>query len=120
MHARVFHISEMIKAEPWHDWTVAAMAAEVGISPQHFARQFRYKMGSPPHAYVTEHRLKMACELLSVQHPIPSIDEVAVKCGFPNANNFARVFKQHNGLTPTEFRALSWEIHQSNSQNDDK
>ncbi|MEU3843673.1 AraC family transcriptional regulator [Streptomyces sp. NPDC028635] len=51
-------------AEPARRWTVAALAAESGVSRALFAKRFTEIMGRPPLAYVTECRMDEAEALL--------------------------------------------------------
>ncbi|MDB5970126.1 MAG: hypothetical protein JWQ90_2576 [Hydrocarboniphaga sp.] len=77
--------------------TVEAMAARVGLSVAHFAREFKRSMGSTPWAYVLEQRLIMARDLL-LQGTAPGT--VAHQCGFADQSHLCRAVKTRFGLTP--------------------
>ena len=34
------------------------------------------------------------------------ISEIALECGYADANYFTRVFTEHEGISPTEYRSL--------------
>ena len=53
--------------------------------------------------YLLTIRLDYAKELLSTGKY--SIGQVALKCGYDDANNFSRTFKRETGQKPTEYAA---------------
>ena len=57
-------VSEYIRAHLADEITLDTLAASVNLSTFHFARSFRATTGLPPHAFVTEHRLMVARDLL--------------------------------------------------------
>ncbi|MHB8521097.1 MAG: helix-turn-helix domain-containing protein [Limisphaerales bacterium] len=86
------------------------LASIAGLSPYHFARQFRRAAGLPPHEYVTRLRVERAKELLL--RPFASLADVAVQAGFYDQSHLARHFKRRFSLTPMAFvrRALDRKI----------
>lgn len=52
--------------------------------------------------YLSNYRLGKAKLLL--EHDYGKITEIAEKCGFANANYFAKVFRDATGMTPVEYR----------------
>jgi AraC family transcriptional regulator len=79
------------------------LAALVGVSARHFERAFRQSMGSAPHAYLTERRLRRARALL-INLPELSVEHIALQLGFSSSSHFSTAFRRHTGLTPTQFR----------------
>jgi AraC family transcriptional regulator len=79
------------------------LAQEAGISPFHFARQFKKTIGQSPMQFVQLFRIDRAKQQLA-DPKIPMID-IALRCGFADQAHFSRVFKQATGLTPKVFRA---------------
>jgi AraC-like DNA-binding protein len=78
------------------------LAAAACLSPFHFARLFRNRMGVPPYRFLSTMRLERAKMLLmntSVQ-----LSEIALVCQFSNQTNFTRAFRQFAGVTPNVFR----------------
>ena len=53
--------------------------------------------------FINECRLEYAVNLLNDQPSLP-ISQVALSCGFSDANYFGRKFKARFGLSPTQFR----------------
>lgn len=58
----------MLHHEPARPWTVAALAAETGVSRAAFARRFTALVGEPPMSYLTGWRLSLAADLLREPH----------------------------------------------------
>ena len=79
------------------------MAAELNLSPYHFARQFKALMGVAPHQYFLRMRLDEAKRLL-VQGPAQPIAMIAQQTGFTDQAYLTRQFRNRFGLTPAKFR----------------
>ncbi|WP_219471908.1 AraC family transcriptional regulator, partial [Nonomuraea rhizosphaerae] len=54
----------MLHNNPAHPWTVATLAAQVGVSRASLARRFTDLVGEPPMAFLTDWRLALAGDLL--------------------------------------------------------
>lgn len=77
-------------------------AALVGMSSGYLSKIFKEKAGIGFQEYLTEVRMKKACELLdNIQ--FKSYD-VAFYVGYDNPKNFSRAFKAYFGITPKEYR----------------
>ena len=83
--------------------SVDELAAEAGLSPSHFSRLFKETIGQSPHRFVMSYRVEQARKLLA--DPELPLVTVAVRCGFSDQAHFSRTFKQHQGTTPTAYRA---------------
>ena len=59
---------------------------------------------STPNNYLTNLRIRRA-KLLLVQTSL-SVTDIAAQCGYADRNYFARLFKKHTDMTPTEFRTI--------------
>jgi len=91
-----------IAAHPSFDHSVPGLAARAGLSPRHFARLFRSEVGVTPAAWIESARVSAARRLLESRHDAPK--QVAVRCGFANADTLRRAFARHVGVTPAEYR----------------
>lgn len=81
-----------------------AVAAAVGISGRHLSRVFAEAGTSVPH-FVLTRRLEAARTLLTrPAAPVPTIAEVARRCGFASAAHFSRAFRSRYGERPTDVR----------------
>lgn len=81
---------------------LAVIAGAAGLSPSHFARQFRAAIGSAPHQYLMHLRTERAKRLLS-ETTQPVVD-IAFACGFANQEHLTRLFKRFSGVTPAAYR----------------
>jgi transcriptional regulator GlxA family with amidase domain len=95
-------VQRFIAAHPADDHSVDSLAARAGLSPRHFARLFRNEVGMTPAAWVETARVSAARRLLESGRDAPK--QVAVRCGFANADTLRRSFAKHVGVTPAEYR----------------
>ena len=92
-----------IRRKPDHCWSVAEMAAEAGLSRDHFSRIFKRKIGRSPEEFITDARVAMAKEQLTFSTlPLKRISQL---CGYSSPQFFSRQFKEKTGMTPGTFRA---------------
>jgi AraC family transcriptional regulator len=77
------------------------MADTAGLSPFHFARQFKISMGYSPYQFVLRQRIERAKQLLIQGEK--SLADIAVEVGFYDQSHFAQQFKRHCGITPKKF-----------------
>ena len=83
--------------------SLATMAAEVGLSPQHFARLFKASFGTTPHAFVETLRLDAAVAALRRERSVP-IAAVAAACGFSSQSHMTELMRRRLGTTPSQVR----------------
>jgi AraC family transcriptional regulator, regulatory protein of adaptative response / DNA-3-methyladenine glycosylase II len=83
-------------------WTMASLAARLGVTDRHLRRLFVQQHGVSPLDYATTHRLLFAKHLLTdTQLPIAS---VALQCGFQSVRRFQAAFGDRYRMTPTALR----------------
>ncbi len=100
--AALQELQRWVAANPAMDHSVASLGKRLGLSPRHFARLFRREVGVTPAAWVEEARVDAARRLLEQGHEAPK--QVAVNCGFADADTLRRAFARHVGVTPAEYR----------------
>jgi AraC-like DNA-binding protein len=88
--------------EPGRDWTVAALAAEGGLSRAPFARRFTALLGRPPLTYLTWWRMTVAAGLL--RSTGLTVGSVAGRVGYGSEFAFATAFKRRFGVSPGRYR----------------
>lgn len=82
--------------------TVEAIADRLAIHRSTFFREFRRQHGVGPSHYLQTRRLQRALTLLrATEQPVA---DIAVTCGFADANYFAKVVRRFTGLSPRAFR----------------
>lgn len=84
------------------DLKIEELAGQMGISIEHFIRQFKHHFGISPKAYHTRARLQEAAR--SLRDGSRSIKSIAYSTGFSDPKSFARRFKQHLGVKPSDLR----------------
>lgn len=82
--------------------TLNDMARAAGLSPMHFAAQFRITTGHSPHQYLLLRRMEEAKRLMA--EPNRSLLDVALDIGFQTQSHFTSVFKRLTGKTPGQWR----------------
>ncbi|WP_407116383.1 GlxA family transcriptional regulator [Bradyrhizobium sp. LMG 9283] len=100
--AALQELQRWVAANPGLDHSVASLAARMDISPRHFARLFRAEIGTTPATWVEEARVNAARRLLELGNEAPK--QVALHCGFADADTLRRAFARHVGVTPAEYR----------------
>lgn len=90
-----------------HCWDITSqeMAHRVHLSPTHFSRVFHKVMDKTFSRFLNDHRMTTASTLL--HQSSMTIAQVAQRCGFSRQSYFTRLFKEHCGMTPTQFRSNS-------------
>jgi AraC-like DNA-binding protein len=78
------------------------LARQMGLSNEHFIRQFKHHFGMSPKAYHTRARLQEAARALrGSDKPIKA---VAYDLGFGDPKSFTRRFRHHLGVKPSDLR----------------
>ncbi len=84
--------------------SLADFAAATGSSRYQILRRFSRELGITPHAYLTQHRVKRAKDMIVAGSPLA---EVAIACGFSDQSHLNRVFSRQFGLTPGAFASIA-------------
>ena len=83
---------------------ITAIASEFALSHVQFIRRFKAAFGRTPSEHIAHLRIERAKGLLTqTSYPIKSI---AQKCGFESEYYFSNFFRQHCGLSPTQYRTM--------------
>lgn len=80
------------------------LAAVAGYSIPHFHRVFTAQVGESAASYIRRLRMERAGRKLRMG--AVDITEVALAAGYDSHAAFSKAFKQHFGLSPSEFRQL--------------
>ncbi len=79
-----------------------------GYSAEHVARQTRRFLGKTPTDVVNAARLEWAAQRLGECDD--AVVDVALECGFGNLAHFYRLFRNHYGTSPAEYRRRQQEL----------
>lgn len=78
------------------------VASQHGMSIRNFMRRFQNATGDKPLHYLQRLRIETARNLLGTTRR--SIKSVSYDVGYDDASFFARLFRQHTGVSPNEYR----------------
>jgi len=82
-------------------WTLAEIAAEVGVSPVYLTQVFQQVEALPLYRYQLRLRLARALDLLGEYDDLTML---GLDLGFSSHSHFTSVFRQAYGRTPAEFQ----------------
>jgi transcriptional regulator GlxA family with amidase domain len=85
------------------DLSVEALAKRALLSPRHFARTFKERVGLAPAAFVEEARLAEAGRRLS--SGTARVDGVGRSVGYASDDVFRRAFERRFGVSPSAYRS---------------
>jgi AraC family transcriptional regulator len=93
---------ERLRSDSDADVSLAALAADAGLSRFHFCRAFKESTGLSPHAWLRQHQLEQAMNLL--RSTDDSIVSIAAVLGYSSQTAFAAAFRKLTGETPSDWR----------------
>jgi len=99
-HRALSRFMDLLREQACADVALEDLAERAGISADHARELFRQRNGVAPVEYRTSLRMTHARDLLA--NTVLNVKEVALKCGYPDAQYFSRVFKAHFGVSPVE------------------
>ena len=85
-----------------HQWSVAEMAALVGLGTTAFTEKVKNFTGFSPLNYLITIRISEAIKLL--KRPDIHLTDIALDTGFYSSQHFSTTFKKLTGYTPSQFR----------------
>lgn len=83
---------------------VADYAAMLHVSPNHLNKAVKGATGKPAVQWISE-AILLEAKVLLYQSNL-SVGEIAAQIGFFDQSYFSRMFKKHEGVTPSEFRRM--------------
>jgi AraC family transcriptional regulator len=93
---------ERLHSDSDADVSLAALASDAGLSRFHFCRAFKESTGLSPHAWLRQHRLEQAMNML--RDTDASVVSVAAALGYASQTAFAAAFRKLTGETPSDWR----------------
>ena len=102
---RIRRAVELIRSTPRRGISIATLAREAGLSRAHFYRLFQRSTQVSPHVYLNVVRMELAVK--SVVDSSESLAAVSDALGFAAPAHFTRFFREHAGVKPSEFRAVT-------------
>ncbi|MGY4567820.1 AraC family transcriptional regulator [Bradyrhizobium sp. USDA 3256] len=93
---------ERLRSDSDADVSLAALATDAGLSRFHFCRAFKESTGLSPHAWLRQHRLEQAMNML--RDTDASVVSIAAALGYGSQTAFAAAFRKLTGETPSDWR----------------
>lgn len=93
------------------EFSVESLSDAIGLSRAQMYRRCKQLTGNSPIELLRIQRMKRAGQLLSTTGQ--NVSEVTYLCGFTSPSYFTKCFKEHYGMSPTDFVRH----HQSNKHN---
>ena len=85
------------------DVALGELARMAGFSARQLQRKFKAAFGVGPQQFLIKTRLLAGCHALRESQQ--TMAEIAYACGFSDQSAFARHFRLHIGMTPSQFRS---------------
>lgn len=95
---RMLDIVHYLDAHLTEDISIDALSEKFYLSRYHMMRRFREETGTTIHAYISDHRLMLARDLIG--QGVPATD-ACFQCGFGSYSSFSRAYGKFFGTTPT-------------------
>lgn len=101
-HPQLSNALAAIHNQPERAWTVEDLADCCCMSRSKFASLFHQCVGQSPLAYLQQHRLNLASQLL--RHSQTTIKQIAHDVGYRSETAFSQSFKRQFNISPTQYR----------------
>ena len=98
----VREVQRYIESHFAEDLRISDLAKAFYMNHCYMTHLFKKQVGYSPKQYLLLNRLSYAQELLE-NSDLP-VSQIAFQCGFGDANNFIRAFRESFGLSPSQFR----------------
>ncbi len=81
-----------------------ALLNDSGYSEDYIRAQFKNISGKTPNEYLTEIRIRHACNLIDIYKKAMSLTDVAELCGYTDYIYFSRKFRSVKGQSPQKYK----------------
>lgn len=105
---RVRRAVNWLRARPGEALDINALSKVAGLSRAHLFERFKHVTGLTPAMFLNTLRMEAAHPML--MHYDRPLVEVGEELGFSAAANFTRFFRQHQGITPSEYRRVTRQV----------
>ena len=101
---RIAYAISYIKEHLTENISIDKLVDKACMSKSHFFKIFKNTLGISPIDYITSERIKLSKKL--IKNTNSQIAEIAYQSGFNNASYFNKKFKEHELITPSEFKQV--------------
>ncbi|MFQ7501476.1 MAG: helix-turn-helix domain-containing protein, partial [Blautia coccoides] len=95
-------ITEWIQSHFDQPLTVRGLAEKFGYHPTYLSALIKQYTGYPLVTYINRTRISVSKNLLN-SHSL-TIRQISSMCGFTDEKHFMKLFRQFEGMTPTQYR----------------
>lgn len=99
---QIREVQQFIEENFSQDLKIADLAQRFYMNHCYLTHLFKKQVGYSPKQYLLLNRLSYGQELLETTGL--SVSQIASRCGFGDANNFIRAFRESFGVPPNQFR----------------
>lgn len=92
---------DCIHSEYMNPLTIEDIAKRLNLDRSYFSTLFKKTVGVSPKQYLLDYRMNMAASLLTDNRK--SVSVTATSVGYSDVYTFSKMFKQHFGISPTEY-----------------
>ena len=104
MHLFSKNIKEYIEENYYSpDLNIITIGLAFNLSGQYLSKLFKLQTNEKLHEYINKIRIQKATKLLLEDKHL-TINNISHKIGYLNTNNFIRIFKKYESVTPGEYR----------------
>ena len=98
-------IKKLVTENPCMDLSLTKLSDVMNLSQSYISRVFKQKTGISYVEYVTNMRIEYSKKLL--KQTDMSISEISDKLGYGNSQYYIKIFKNHIGITPGQYKSAS-------------
>lgn len=98
---RLTEARQRLIADPEQTIPLRDLARQVGLNEHKLKHGFRQMFGNSVYAYLQDHRMRLAAELLAQDGG--TVTDVALAVGYSNPAHFAKLFRRHFGIAPSRY-----------------
>ena len=102
MDPRIRQAIALMKQDVMREFDIDALAHKTGLSRAHFFTLFQRNTQVTPQVYANVLRFEMAVKRLTQGRE--AVGDIAHDLGFSEPSHFARFFRAHLGITPSDYR----------------
>lgn len=102
-HRRITEILEALRADPSRTPSLDELAQHAGMSRRSLTRHIRARTGDNFGGWLRRTRVARAQEILAAG--VSGLEDIAARCGFPDAHALRMAFRSELGVTPTQWLA---------------
>jgi AraC-like DNA-binding protein len=98
---RLQEARDLLVADLERTWLLRDLARQVGLNENKLKHGFRQIFGNSVYAYLQDHRMQAAAEMLARGED--SVTNIALAVGYANPAHFSKIFRRYFGVSPSHY-----------------